>query len=117
MVQSAACRARRGADGALHFRSADHYIALPGKSGIEWLHELREHEYARRRDPVTAFADMETAIDALRGGASDFILKPFRVDQILNSIKRCFERAGLSRENFVLRRELAGLGAGSPPDV
>ena len=86
-------------------------IALPGKSGIDWLMELRQAGFPGDVVLVTAFADMETAINALRGGASDFILKPFRVDQILNSIKRCFERARLARENFVLRRELAELGA------
>ena len=86
-------------------------ISLPGKTGIEWLMELRHAGYSGDVVLITAFADIETAINALRGGASDFILKPFRVDQILNSIKRCFERAGLARENFVLRRELAELGA------
>lgn len=91
----------------LHFDLLILDIALPGKSGIEWLHELREQGFGGDVILITAFADMETAIDALRGGASDFILKPFRIDQILNSIKRCFERARLTRENFVLRRELA----------
>ncbi|TVT53318.1 MAG: sigma-54-dependent Fis family transcriptional regulator [Azoarcus sp. PHD] len=91
----------------LHFDLIILDIALPGKSGIEWLHELREQGFGGDVILITAFADMETAIDALRGGASDFILKPFRIDQILNSIKRCFERAHLARENFVLRRELA----------
>lgn len=95
----------------LHFDLIVLDISLPGKSGIEWLHELREGGFAGDVILITAFADMETAINALRGGASDFILKPFRVDQILNSIKRCFERARLARENFVLRRELAELGA------
>lgn len=80
-------------------------IALPGKNGIEWLAELRAGGYAGDVILITAFADMETAIHALRAGAQDFILKPFRVDQILNSIKRCFDRARLLRENFVLRRE------------
>ncbi|MDX9886384.1 sigma-54 dependent transcriptional regulator [Thauera sp.] len=112
MVQSAADAEHAAALMArLHFDLLILDIALPGKSGIEWLHELREHGYTGDVILVTAFADMETAIDALRGGASDFILKPFRVDQILNSIKRCFERARLTRENFVLRRELAGLAA------
>ncbi len=95
----------------LHFDLIILDIALPGKSGIEWLLELRQGGFAGDVILVTAFADMETAINALRGGASDFILKPFRVDQILNSIKRCFERTRLARENFVLRRELAELGA------
>lgn len=120
MVQSAA-DAEHAAElmARLHFDLLILDIALPGKSGIEWLHALREHGYAGDVILVTAFADMETAIDALRGGASDFILKPFRVDQILNSIKRCFERARLSRENFVLRRELAEArtGAGLGSDV
>ncbi len=87
-------------------------IALPGKSGVEWLHELREGGFLGDVVLITAFADIETAISALRGGASDFILKPFRLDQILNSIQRCFERARLARENYVLKRqvrELAGV--------
>ena len=84
-------------------------IALPGKAGIEWLKELRESGFSGDVILITAFADMETAIDALRAGASDFILKPFRVDQIINSLQRCFERARLTRENYVLRREVAGL--------
>jgi DNA-binding NtrC family response regulator len=95
----------------LHFDLIVLDIALPGKSGIEWLQALREGGFSGDVILITAFADMDTAIRALRGGASDFILKPFRVDQMLNSIKRCFERARLARENFVLRRELAELGS------
>ena len=84
-------------------------IALPGKAGIEWLHELRAGAYTGDVVLITAFADIDSAINALRAGAADFILKPFRVDQILNSLQRCFERARLARENYVLRREVAGL--------
>ncbi len=92
-----------------HFDAVVLDIALPGKPGIAWLRELRESGFSGDVVLITAFADMETAIDALRAGASDFILKPFRVDQILNSLQRCFERARLARENFILRREVAGL--------
>ncbi|MET0218832.1 MAG: sigma-54 dependent transcriptional regulator [Burkholderiales bacterium] len=81
-------------------------IALPGKSGVEWLGELRASGFHGDVILITAFADIETAINALRAGASDFILKPFRLDQILNAIQRCFERARLTRENYVLRREM-----------
>ena len=87
-------------------------IALPGKSGIEWLRELREAGSGVDVILITAFADLESAIDALRGGASDFILKPFRTDQIFNAIKNCFQRARLARENYVLRRELSARGDG-----
>jgi DNA-binding NtrC family response regulator len=85
-------------------------IALPGKAGVVWLKELRESGFYGEVILITAFADLETAIDALRAGASDFILKPFRIDQLLNSIQRCFDRARLARENFVLRREIRELG-------
>jgi DNA-binding NtrC family response regulator len=82
-------------------------ISLPGKNGVAWLKELREQGFSGEVILITAFADLDTAIEALRAGASDFILKPFRVPQILNAIKQCHERARLRRENFVLRRAVA----------
>jgi DNA-binding NtrC family response regulator len=84
-------------------------IALPGKNGVEWLHDLRDTGFLGDVVLITAFADIETAISALRAGASDFILKPFRLDQILSSIQRCFERARLARENYVLKRQVRAL--------
>ncbi|WP_296495510.1 sigma-54 dependent transcriptional regulator [Rhodoferax sp.] len=82
-------------------------ISLPGQSGVAWLKSLREQGFRGYVILITAFADLETAIEALRAGASDFILKPFRVPQILNAIKHCFECARLARENFVLRHTLS----------
>ena len=84
-------------------------ISLPGKTGVQWLHELRNAGFHGDVILITAFADMETAIDALRAGASDFILKPFRIDQMLAAVQRCFERSSLTRENFLLKREVAEL--------
>lgn len=81
-------------------------IALPGCSGIDWLHELREEGYAGDVVLMTAYADLDTAIEALRAGAADFLLKPFSLALVLNAIQRCFERSRLARENFVLRREV-----------
>lgn len=85
-------------------------IALPGKSGVDWLAELRAGGFPGDVILITAFADMDTAIRALRAGASDFLLKPFRIDQMLAAVKRCFDRARLARENYVLRRALAESG-------
>jgi len=90
-------------------------ISLPGKNGVNWLKELREQGFTGEVILITAFADLDTAIEALRAGASDFILKPFRVPQILNAIKHCYERSRLRRENFVLRRAVANTpGRGAP---
>lgn len=82
-------------------------ISLPGKRGLDWLRELREQGNSCEVILITAFADLDTAIEALRIGASDFILKPFRLTQLLNAVKHSLERARLARENYVLRRTLS----------
>ena len=82
-------------------------INLPGKSGIVLLRELRELGNDCEVVLITAFADLETAIEALRAGASDMLLKPFRVTQLLNAFKQSMERTRLKRENWVLKRALS----------
>ncbi len=79
---------------------------MPGKTGVEWLSEQRRIGFFANAILMTAYADLETAIEALRAGAVDFILKPFRTNQLLNSIARCLDRSTLFRENQVLRHQL-----------
>ncbi|HEY1182527.1 MAG TPA: response regulator, partial [Rhodocyclaceae bacterium] len=84
--------------------------AMPGKKGVDWLHEIRAAGLHNEVILITAFADLDTAISALQAGAADFLLKPFRINQILNAIGRCFDRSRLKRENFILRRTLDARG-------
>ncbi len=79
---------------------------MPGKNGVEWLSEQRAVGFFGDVILITAYADLETAIQALRAGAADFVLKPFRSNQMLNAIARCLDRGRLQRENYVLRYEL-----------
>ena len=79
---------------------------MPGKSGLDWLEEQYGKGLFSEVVLITAYADLETAIQALRAGASDFVLKPFRSNQILNAISRSLERHSLRSENYVLRHEL-----------
>ncbi|MEM9139260.1 MAG: sigma-54 dependent transcriptional regulator [Pseudomonadota bacterium] len=79
---------------------------MPGKSGVEWLAEQRAIGFFADAILITAYADLEVAIQALRAGAADFVLKPFRSNQILNAVARCLDRVRLQRENYVLRHEL-----------
>ncbi len=81
-------------------------ITLPGKSGITLLQDMRRQDNNCEVVLITAFADLDTAIEALRAGASDFLLKPFRVAQVLGACKHGLERARLKRENWVLKRAL-----------
>ncbi len=81
-------------------------IRLKGESGVEWVADLRERGLSADVIVMTAYADLDTAIAALRAGAADFILKPFRLEQMTAAVRRCLERRRISRENFLLRREL-----------
>lgn len=81
-------------------------IRLPGRSGVEWVKELREQGSTTAVIFITAYADLETAIDALRAGASDMLMKPFRMEQMLAAVERCLEGQRVKRENFVLRRQV-----------
>ncbi|MDD1783040.1 sigma-54 dependent transcriptional regulator [Enterovibrio sp. ZSDZ35] len=82
-------------------------INLPGRSGIDW-HEAFNDE-SRRSDIIfmTGFAELETAIKALRAGASDFILKPFNLEQMLQSVQRCLDKRMMERRNVALQRDVA----------
>jgi DNA-binding NtrC family response regulator len=99
---------------------------MPGQKGLDWLAEQSVTGGVTDVIMVTAYADLETAIEAMRAGASDFILKPFRTNQLLNAVRRCLQAAMLRRENRLLRRELdqSDLGRrqrsrllGSSPDI
>lgn len=80
---------------------------MPGKTGLQWLEEQRRLGFFADAILITAFADLETAIQAMRAGAVDFVLKPFRSNQILNAVARCLDRVTLRRENYLLKYELA----------
>lgn len=84
-------------------------IRLPGQSGVEWVTQIREQGSTTAVIFITAHASVDTAIEALRAGAADFILKPFRMEQIMASVERCIERQQLQRENVVLRRQVEQL--------
>jgi DNA-binding NtrC family response regulator len=90
-------------------------IRLPGDiGGVEWVRRLREQGGDTGVIFMTAHADLETAVAALRAGAEDFIMKPFRMEQMLSAVERFLARQQIQRENFVLRREVEQLydGAG-----
>ncbi|MBM1555917.1 sigma-54-dependent Fis family transcriptional regulator [Sulfitobacter mediterraneus] len=84
---------------------------MPGKTGLDWVREQRNVGLFSDTILITAYADLETAIKAVRTGVADFVLKPFRANQILNAAARALDRQNLRRENFLLKHELAGEGS------
>lgn len=81
-------------------------IRLPGLSGLDWMGKLRERGVRTHVIYMTAYADLSMAIAALRIGADDFIMKPFRTEQMFLSMQRTLMRRQIMRENSLMRLQL-----------
>lgn len=81
-------------------------LKMPGMSGLELLHAVREKDPDIPVVIITAFGSVDSAIEALRLGATDFLKKPFDPSELELLIERNIERRRLRQENRVLRRQL-----------
>jgi len=81
-------------------------ILMPVMNGIEVLKRIMEKSPETTVIIITAFASHETAIEAMKLGAYDYITKPFKIDEIKLVIKKALDKKGLERENLRLRKEL-----------
>lgn len=81
-------------------------IQMPGKSGIDVLKNIKENNLETVVIMITAFASHETAIEAMKLGAYDYITKPFKIDEIKIVIGKALERKTLVSENTRLKKEL-----------
>lgn len=89
-------------------------IKMPDVSGIELLKEIHSIDPGTAVIMITAYASLESAVAALREGASDYITKPFEVNQVKFSIKRALENKRLKDENRVLKDQIR---TGAGPDI
>jgi two-component system response regulator PilR (NtrC family) len=83
-------------------------LKMKGGSGLDLLKEIKTRKPDVEVLVITAFATTETAIEALKLGAYDYITKPFQVDEIRVVVQRALERQRLLRENLRMRAELTG---------
>jgi two-component system NtrC family response regulator len=84
-------------------------LKMPGVSGIEVLRAVRSRSPEIPVLVITAFGNVETAVEAMREGAWDFIGKPFHRDQLLMSVGKALERRRLSDEVRTLRIRATGV--------
>ncbi|HHT9136412.1 MAG TPA: response regulator [Candidatus Wunengus sp. YC60] len=70
-------------------------IKMPGMSGIELLGEIRKFNTEIPVILMTAYAELDTAIDAIKNGAFDFIIKPFKSQYLVRCIERAVEHGRL----------------------
>jgi len=81
-------------------------LEMPEMKGTELLEEIKKLNIQTTTVVITAYGSLESAISALRNGASDYILKPVEFDELLIKVKKLFEIKELLIENKILRKEL-----------
>lgn len=80
-------------------------LKLPQKDGIEVLRKTKEENPMVPVIVMTAFGSIETAVEAMKLGANDFIAKPFDTDHLILIIKRALETKKIYTENILLKEE------------
>ncbi len=81
-------------------------IKLPGINGIELLKIIKDKSGDIPVILITAYASTSSAIEALKNGAEDYIIKPFDIDELRIIVKKAYERKKLFVENLKLKKEL-----------
>ena len=81
-------------------------LEMPEMKGTELLEKIRDLSVQTSTIVITAYGSLDTAISALRSGATDYILKPVEFDEILIKVNRLFQTKELMLENQILKNEL-----------
>jgi DNA-binding NtrC family response regulator len=81
-------------------------LRLPGMDGLEFLHTIKRQNAALPVVVMTAFGSVETAVEAMKAGASDYVLKPFSLSEMRMVIHKELDVHKLREENRSLREAL-----------
>jgi len=81
-------------------------LKLPGMNGLELLGAIRRQNMHAPVIVMTAFGTIEVAVQAMKAGAVDFLLKPFSLDHLMAVVQKALEVRALRDENRKLREEL-----------
>ncbi len=82
-------------------------LKMPNMGGLELLGAIRKHTPHVVTIIMTGFGTVETAIEAMKQGAYDYVLKPFKVEEVVHTIRRGLEKQRLQAENFRLKEALS----------
>src|SRR6201993_1896645 len=81
-------------------------LKLPGMNGLEFLQTIKRQNAALPVVVMTAFGSVETAVEAMKAGASDYVLKPFSLSEMRMVIRKELDVRNLREENRSLREAL-----------
>ena len=83
-------------------------IRMGSMDGMQLLQTVRRDHPGLAVIMLTAFGTVETAVEAMKEGAFDYVTKPFKVDELLITVQRALQYQNLVSENIALKEELAG---------
>jgi len=89
-------------------------LNMPGMSGVELTGEIRSIDADLPVILMTAYGSIETAVEAMKNGAYDYLTKPFEGDELVIGVKRAIAHAGVVRENALLRASAPAQDADAP---
>ncbi len=97
-------------------------LKMPGMDGVELVRRLKAYEDAPAVIVMTAFGAVESAVAAMRAGASEYLAKPLNLDELLVCLQRVLEHQALHRETKLLRQRVKDRTApsnmiGSSPSI
>lgn len=81
-------------------------LKMPGLDGIELLRSILKEKSPVSVVLMTAHGTINSAVEAMKLGAFDYLVKPFEMDELLVVIKKAFEKTNLLKENTLLRQQL-----------
>ena len=90
-----------------HFNIVITDLKMQPRNGIEVLEEIRRRSPDSEVVIMTAYASVETAVEAIKKGAYDYVTKPVDPDRLTRMIEQILERQSLKEENVALRRRLS----------
>ncbi len=92
-------------------------LKLPEKDGIDVLKEVKRTEPAAEVIIITAYGTVDRAVSAMKHGASDFITKPFSLDQIRIQVEKILKTKITKEENTYLKKLVRGEIMGKSPEI
>ncbi|MCS6837776.1 MAG: sigma-54 dependent transcriptional regulator [Bdellovibrionaceae bacterium] len=81
-------------------------LQMPDLPGLELIKRLKQKDSTLPIIVITAFGSIQSAVDAIRRGAFDYMTKPFKLSELSLIVHRALEVGRLARENMILREEL-----------
>ena len=114
LLKESGYRVDTASDGAVAMDMVDRTIydfilcdlKMPNMNGMDFFKTARDKLWATTVIMMSAYGSIDTAVEAMKQGAYDFISKPFKSDEVLLTLKKAEERESLKRENRWLKERI-----------